>query len=45
MRSFFSNSVTRMAGARELLGAGQAGRAGADHRDALAGLARRRLAA
>ena len=35
----------RMAGARELLGAGHAGRAGADHRDALAGLLRRRHAA
>ena len=34
----------RMAGAGELLGAGQAGRAGADHGDPLAGAARRRAA-
>ena len=33
----------RMAGAGQLLGAGQARRAGADHRDALAGAARRGL--
>ena len=43
MRSSFSNSVDVVAGARELLRARQAGGAGADDRDALAGLARRRL--
>ena len=42
MRSLFSNTVTVVAGARQLLRAGQARRAGTDHRDALAGLARRR---
>ena len=35
----------RVAGAGQLLGAGQAGRARADHRDPLAGAARRRSAA
>ena len=37
MRSLFSNSVDAVAGARQLLRAGEAGRARADHRDALAG--------
>ena len=45
MRSLFSNRVTRMAGAGQLLGAGQAGRARADHGDALAGLLRRGMTA
>ena len=43
MRSFFSNRVTAVAGARQLLGAGHAGRPRPHDRDALARPARRDL--
>ena len=43
MRSARSNTITAVAGAVELLGGGEPGRAGADHRDLLARAHRRRL--